>query len=278
MNPQIEEARQDYVGLLLRVGLFVLIGWVSLAILATLMNWIAGLLVTSVLSTFGAAALANAITVRVYERGRLSDLGLGWTETSGREVLTGIAAGAGAAILILGGSIAAGIARLEAAPGVDHPLASFAFVSVVLVFGAIGEEMLFHGYAFQVLIRRLGGFATILPASVVFGVAHLGNQNASIEGVLNTILWGILLGYAYYRTQALWMPIGLHFGWNFALPLFGANLSGFTMSVTGRTLTWRIGDLWSGGAYGPEGGLLTTMIVAVLFFAVRRMTPAGRLL
>ena len=47
------------------------------------------------------------------------------------------------------------------------------------------------------------------------------------------MLFGVLFGYAYLRTSALWLPIGLHFGWNVVLPLFGANLSGFTMGVTG---------------------------------------------
>jgi membrane protease YdiL (CAAX protease family) len=133
--------------------------------------------------------------------------------------------------------------------------------------------MLFHGYAFQLLIRSLGAFATILPASILFGLAHVGNQNATLLGVVNTALWGILLGYAYWRTNALWLPIGLHFGWNVTLPLFGVNLSGFTMGVTGYGLHWRAGDLWSGGGYGPEGSLLTTAIVVVLFFLVQRLFP-----
>jgi len=132
--------------------------------------------------------------------------------------------------------------------------------------------MLFHGYAFQLLIRRLGAFATILPAAIIFGLAHLGNDNSSLPGFGNTMLWGILFGYAYLRTGALWLPIGLHFGWNLVLPLFGASLSGFTMGVTGYALHWKAGDLWSGGAYGPEGSLLTTATVVVLFFVLRRLT------
>jgi len=123
------------------------------------------------------------------------------------------------------------------------------------------------------LIRSIGAFATILPAAVLFGLAHLGNENANLMGVLNTMLWGVLLGYAYLRTRALWLPIGLHYGWNLALPLFGVNLSGFTMGITGYALHWRVGDLWSGGGYGPEGGLPATGIVIVLFFAVARAFP-----
>jgi hypothetical protein len=60
-------------------------------------------------------------------------------------------------------------------------------------------------------------------------------------------------------------------GWNMALPLLGSNLSGFTMGVTGYTLTWNVGVLWSGGGYGVEGSVLTTLIVLALFFALRRL-------
>jgi membrane protease YdiL (CAAX protease family) len=268
-------SQPDRLGLLLRVGLFVLIGWLSMTIFPILMFPLAGLMVTSALATFASAALANAIVVRVYERGRLSDLGLGWTPTSAREFFTGMAAGAGGALAILGGPLALRVAEFERVPGVEHPWASFAFVSLVLLFGAAGEEMLFHGYAFQLLIRSLGAFATILPASVLFGMAHASNQNATLLGLANTAFWGVLLGYAYWRTRALWLPIGLHFGWNFTLPLFGVNLSGFTMGVTGYGLHWRVGDLWSGGGYGPEGSVLTTAIVVALFFVLTRVTPEG---
>ncbi|HML16245.1 MAG TPA: CPBP family intramembrane glutamic endopeptidase [Bryobacteraceae bacterium] len=267
------EPAPDKIGILLRVGLFVVIAWIAMLLLPILMLPLAGLLVTSALATFAAAALANAITVRVYERGRLSDLGLGWAPTSSREFLIGAGAAVAGAVIVAGGPVAAGVARFVAVPAVEHRWASFAFVSVVLLFGAFGEEMLFHGYAFQLLIRSLGAFATILPVSILFGLAHIGNQNATLFGIFNTFLWGVLFGYAYVRTRALWLPIGMHFGWNFALPLFGVNLSGFTMGVTGYALRWSVGALWSGGNYGPEGSVLTTGIVVALFLLVLRVFP-----
>ena len=50
----------------------------------------------------------------------------------------------------------------------------------------------------------------------------------------------------------------------------GVNLSGLTMGVTGYTIRWKIGGLWSGGAYGIEGGLLTTVIVVLLYFYLEK--------
>ena len=137
----------------------------------------------------------------------------------------------------------------------------------------MGEELLFRGYAFQLLVRSFGPFATILPTAVIFGLMHSWNPEATPLAIVNTVAWGILLGYAVWRTGALWLPIGLHFGWNVALPLLGSNLSGVTMGVTGYTLVWNVGVLWSGGGYGVEGSLLTTAIVVALFFVLRKLIP-----
>jgi uncharacterized protein len=266
----LDVQKPNVVGLVLRVGLFIILGWISQIVLSFAMLPFAGQFVTATLSTFGAAAVANAVTVRIFERGTLSDLGLGWSRSATSDFGWGVGSGIGAAVAVLGLPLLFRIATFETAPAVEHPWSAFFFVSVLLLFGAVGEEMLFRGYAFQLLIRSIGGFATILPISVLFGLAHMNNPNATVLGGVNTCLWGVLLGWAYYRTGALWMSIGLHFGWNFTLPLFGENLSGFTMGVTGHTLHWGVGELWSGGAYGPEGGLLTTFVVVVLFFGLLR--------
>jgi membrane protease YdiL (CAAX protease family) len=268
-----EVAVPDKQGLLLRVGLYILLAWMGLLLFPVMLS-LGGILVTSTLSTFAAAAVANAVVVRIYERGRLADVGLGGSPIAGREFLTGLAAGIAAAVCVVAVPLALRMANIHReATAVAHPWASFAFDGLILFFGAMGEELLFRGYAFQLLIRTLGPFATILPTSVIFGLLHAANPDANALGIVNTVAWGILFGYAVWRTGALWVPIGLHFGWNFALPLLGSNLSGFTMNVTGYTLQWNVGVLWSGGGYGVEGSLLTTGIVVALFFALRKLIP-----
>lgn len=263
--------------LLPRVILFVLLAAIGIYVFPILMLPLAGPLVTSTLSTFAAGLLANAIVVRVYARGLVSDFGLGRSPTSAREFLLGMACGAGAAVVILAGPIALHAATFERSPSiVEHPWATMILLSAALLLGAAGEEMMFHGYAFQLLTRSMGAFATILPVSVAFAMAHLGNQHATLLGIVNTFIWGVLLGYACWASGALWLPIGLHFGWNAALPLFGTNLSGFTIGVTGYSLHWSVGRLWSGGDYGPEGGLPTTVVVVALFWVVSRI-KFGRL-
>jgi membrane protease YdiL (CAAX protease family) len=272
MTTASEPVQPNKIGILLRVGLFALIGIIGMKLIFPwlIFSIVDSLFVVAAMSVFASAAVANAIVVRVYERGRLSDLGLAWNPTSAREFLLGAGLAAAAGTLIVVAPLVTRAAHFEPAPSVEHRWASIFFISIVLLFGATGEEMLFHGYGFQLLIRSLGAWATILPAAVLFGLAHIGNDHANTLGILNTMLWGVLLGYSYVRTRALWLPIGLHFGWNLALPLLGTDLSGLTISVTGYALHWSAGDLWSGGGYGPEGGLPATLVVIVLFAAVRR--------
>ena len=264
----------DWQGLSLRVGLYVLLAFMGIVLFPAMLGPLPGIVFTVTLSIFAAAAVANAVVVRIYERGRLADVGLGWVGSSSREFFTGMAAGSIAAASVILVPLALRIATFERVPtAVEHPWEAFAFESLAIFFGALGEELLFRGYAFQLLVRSLGPFATILPTSVIFGWMHASNPDASALGIANTVAWGILLGYAVWRTGALWLPIGLHFGWNLALPLLGSNLSGLTMGVTGYALKWNVGVLWSGGGYGVEGSLLTTGMVVVLFVVLHRVLP-----
>jgi membrane protease YdiL (CAAX protease family) len=278
------QPKVDKLAIALRIGVYAFLALAGMIIFPRLMIWAPNMyFVGSALSSFAAAAVANAIALRIYEHGQLADIGMGWTVASRRNLLIGAIGGAGAAILAVLTPVALRLADIVRVPESGFNPGAILFVTVVLLFGAIGEEMLFRGYAFQVLIGFLGPFATILPFGILFAFAHLGNpgQGSAVVGwvaPVNTALWGFLLGYAFVLSGDLWLPIGLHFGWNWVLPLLGANLSGFTMGVTGLGLRSRGGDLWTGGAYGPEGGLFTTLILVVLAFAlyrapVERQTP-----
>jgi uncharacterized protein len=260
--------REKLLGLALRVGAFALIAVLGQFFIFPIIIAFIGapILVVSTLGTFAAAAVANAIVLRIYERGNLASIGLGWTPASRRNLSFGILGGVGAALVVILLPLVLRIADFEPVSGERFRWPSLLFVSILLLFGAVGEEMLFRGYGFQVLVKGIGPFATILPVAVLFGLAHSSNLNFGPLPLINTILWGVVLGYSFLRSGDLWLPIGLHFGWNWTLPLLGVNLSGFTMNVTGYVMHWSAGALWSGGAYGPEGGLLTTAVAVALFY------------
>jgi len=268
------ELSADTIRVIVRITLFVIAGWGTWRLMPLLMPPEISGLVVATLSTFAAGALANGLLVRMYEKSQLAAFGMAWSKPSGRELWIGVAGGAGAAAAIFLVALATRMANVERVPAPGFWPLDVVFILVVLAFGAVGEELLFRGYAFQLMVRTMGEFAAVLPVAVLFGVAHMGNRGVTPLAIFNTVLWGVLLGYAFLLTRALWLPIGLHFGWNGAMPLLGVNLSGFTMGVPGYALRWSAGDLWSGGAYGFEGSALTTATVVILFFVLRRAIPA----
>ena len=260
---------RDKLGLVLKIGLFAFLAYVGMGLFYVLLSF-TGVLIAAAVGTFLAAAIANAIVVRIFERGRLADMGLGWDDRSLKNVGIGLAAGVAAAAVFLLPALAVGGAYIE--PDVEYPgsLSGLVFLTCVLIFGAFGEEMLFRGYAFQTLVQGSGPFAALLPTSVLFAFAHAANDHASLLGLINTFGFGLVLGYAYLRSRDLWLPIALHFGWNWALVLFGLNVSGFRMGVTGYVVRWRVSDWWSGGNYGPEASLLTSVIIVGLLWVLHR--------
>ncbi len=142
---------------------------------------------------------------------------------------------------------------------------------LVLPAAAMAEELVFRGYPFQRLVEGLGPLGAIAVLSALFGLLHFGNPNASIFSVFNTIAIGVVLALAYLRTRALWLPWGLHVGWNVTLGVFfGLPVSGlaeFASVVKGNA----IGPRWlTGGVYGIEGGMLGTIPVLLGFWYVSR--------
>ncbi len=135
----------------------------------------------------------------------------------------------------------------------SHTLALVPLILVVLISGALAEELMFRGYPFQRLEEAVGPLGAIAVFSVLFGAVHLTNPGASALGLLNTVLIGIVLAVAYLRTRALWLPLGLHFGWNATLGLlFGLPVSGLRIfNVVVRASA--SGPRWlTGGSYGIE--------------------------
>jgi membrane protease YdiL (CAAX protease family) len=176
----------------------------------------------------------------------------------------GILGGAAAASLVLVPALIAGDARISATPQDQPSFGVMVFVVSLLALGAMGEELMMRGYGFQILLANLGAWATIIPCGVVFALLHTANPNATRLGIANTAGFGILFGYAFVRSRDLWLPAGLHFGWNITLPLFGVNVSGLRMKMTGHEMVWTAGNLWSGGDYGPEASLLTSIVMIAL--------------
>lgn len=252
----------------LQVGLYVFfyvlcLTFVAVSGMASLLGMFAG----AALGVFVSAVATNILTLRIYEGRRLADIGFHWNPTSAHNLVWGLVGGIASAFVVLASPLAVRAATLQPGSIAAH-WGRFVWIFVILILGAAGEEVLFRGYGFQVLLRSTGPFATVLPVGVLFGLLHAFNPHPSIISVANTAGFGILFGYAFLRSRDLWLPFGLHFGWNFTLPLFGATVSGIKIGVAGYEMHWNAGTLWSGGDYGPEAGVLCSGVLVALFLFV----------
>jgi membrane protease YdiL (CAAX protease family) len=134
---------------------------------------------------------------------------------------------------------------------------------VAFVFVAWNEELLSRGYQLQTIASGLNLFWGVVISSAVFGLLHLGNPNATWVSAAGIFFAGLFLAYGYIRTKQLWLPIGLHLGWNFFEGVvFGFPVSGLDIYPLTR-IEVNGPELWTGGAFGPEAGLIVLPALAL---------------
>jgi hypothetical protein len=113
----------------------------------------------------------------------------------------------------------------------------------------------------------------VVISSSIFGLLHLGNPNATWVSAAGIFFAGLFLAYGYLTTKQLWLSIGLHIGWNFFEGVvFGFPVSGLDIYHLLR-ITVNGPELWTGGPFGPEAGLVVLpglVLGAVLVFAYAR--------
>ena len=141
---------------------------------------------------------------------------------------------------------------------------------VIFILVGWNEELLYRGYILQNLSDGLNRFWGVLISSIVFGLMHLGNPNSDSKWFVASgiFLAGVFLAFGYLRTNQLWLPIGLHIGWNFFEGVvFGFPVSGLdTYRLTQTTIQGP--PLWTGGAFGPEAGLVLILALILGIFLI----------
>jgi hypothetical protein len=126
----------------------------------------------------------------------------------------------------------------------------------VFVFVGWHEELLSRGYHLQTIASGLDLFWGATISSAMFGLWHFANPNSNWISTTGIFLAGLFFAYAYIRTKQLWLPVGMHVGWNFFEGIvFGFPVSGLKMSPLTR-IEVHGPELWTGGAFGPEAGLI----------------------
>jgi len=140
------------------------------------------------------------------------------------------------------------------------PPLSMAFTS------AIFEETLMRGIIFRITEEKLGSYFALIISAVLFGAMHLANPNSSLTAAIGlAIQAGLLLASAYIYSKNLWFPIAIHFAWNFTQSgIFGANVSGNTISKTLITSKIEGAEWFTGGQFGPEGSIQATVFCFIV--------------
>ena len=121
---------------------------------------------------------------------------------------------------------------------------------------AVGEEVLFRGIVFRMIDDRWGTAVGLIASALIFGFVHITNSNATVwSSVAIAVEAGLLLGAAYKWSGTLWLPMGIHWSWNyFQGPIFGFAVSGNgTPSLINPVIQ---GSDWlTGGSFGAEASI-----------------------
>lgn len=131
---------------------------------------------------------------------------------------------------------------------------------------AVTEELIFRGVVFRLLEEKAGTWAALAASGGLFGLVHLVNPEATLWGAFAiAVEGGLLLAAAYAATRSLWLPIGLHLGWNMAVGgIFGTTVSGSAAglgSLLEATVTGP--EAITGGSFGPEASIIAILVCLI---------------
>ncbi len=216
-----------------------------------------GTLLGELLSTLVACGLGVAAYVAYVRRiERRAVVELARTGAS-REFCSGIVLGASIFAATIGTLALLGCYRVEG----RHPLSIIAIPLVAALGTAFIEEIVFRGIVFRIVESALGTWLALIVSSAIFGLLHLVNPHATIQGAVAIVFEaGVMLAAAYVLTRRLWLPIGIHAGWNFTQGgIFGVSVSG---QPSGGLLDGTLsGPEWlSGGGFGAEASIVAVVL------------------
>ena len=253
----------------LRAGWRLLLQTLILIILSVIISAIGSLLgLVNLFDNFIGSQILNLILItgsvyiarRWLDKRSFESLGLKWDKQALLDILAGIGITFAQMGFIYFVMLSLGWLTFEGFAWEFDPINDVIVGVLTFLIGFIlvgwNEELMSRGYHLQTLASGINLFWAVIISSAFFGIAHLGNPNATWVSAAGIFFAGVYLAYGYIRTRHLWLPIGLHIGWNFFEGVvFGFPVSGLDIyallriNVTGPLL-------WTGGAFGPEAGLI----------------------
>jgi len=141
---------------------------------------------------------------------------------------------------------------------------------------AVGEEVLFRGIIYRMISMRWNCISALIVSALIFGFSHITEPNSTVwSSVAIAVEAGLMLGAAYEYSGNLWMPIGIHWAWNFMEgPFFGTMVSGKDAGYSVLTSELSGSDLITGGAFGPEASVIAFVLglAVAIYFTAKALT------
>lgn len=210
------------------------------------------------------AAVIFAVWIYCCKMQGQSYLSLGLTRRPYKEYAIGLLLGLVAFAATLGFSLAFGSVSFA---GISDNANAFFVIALLLGYAVQGfsEEILCRGYLMVALGRSMPLWMAVVASSFAFAALHMGNAGYTLLGFLNIFLFGVLMSLYMIRRGNIWGAAALHTAWNFAEGvLTDSFVSGMKMPVSLLSFSLKEGDeLINGGAFGPEGGIAATCVLAV---------------
>jgi membrane protease YdiL (CAAX protease family) len=142
------------------------------------------------------------------------------------------------------------------------PAGVFIIYGIALLINASVQEILFRSYIYQTIESNFNALSAIIITSVLFSVSHIGAVKAGFIPTLNVFGAGLVFAVAYHKTKNLWMPIAMHFVWNFSV---SSILYKPITDYNGLELFRLKGSsLLAGGEDGVQTTILTTLSIIIV--------------
>ena len=236
-------------------------------------------------STFAYIPLAMALAItdafcKYIDASSLGALGIGWQSESLLHLSTGMVIGGICVAIIFLAGCSIGWFKVSASPFADSDSSSvplFCGSMTDFFSAAVFEELTMRGYVYTVLNDAWGIHIAVYGSAIIFSLIHLlKHPRIPLIFTVNAFVFGVLAAQSRAVTGALWLPIGLHFGWNLAMgPIFGLPSAGREYN-NGLVKSQVDGPQWvTGGNYSPDAGLLGTVALILAATGLLALAPTG---
>ena len=202
---------------------------------------------------------------KLFEKKKINKMGITSIKKGYKELAIGLVLGAITMSIVAVIIIAIGDVKLVNPISKPQVSISLLYGLIGFIFVGFGEEILSRGYIMSVLKQTRNKWLILIGPALIFAALHLGNEGIDVLAFINLFLVGVLFAYMFMKSKNIWMPIGYHITWNyFQGYIWGFGVSG--ISVNGLYKVENVtNNIINGGAFGPEGGIIVTIVTCLTF-------------